>query len=235
MTHRPQMAASDSAEWSWNTERRAAVRYPCQIVVTCRLAAAVQAEPWFAEAHNLSTLGAGLRLAEPVEWGNLLLLELRTPDGLQARTVPARVVHVEQEADGIWLAGVAFIAALGRDELRLYGADAVPSADSDHRRWVRFACDVETVCYTCATVPGERRPARVLDVSAGGVGLLIGCEFPVGTILRFELPGRPGQPGLRRRIRVVRAQEHRTGNWLTGCEFTDELRNEELRAFLGLS
>src|SRR5207245_2637627 len=100
----------------------------------------------------------------------------------------------------------------------------------DPRRWVRFPCNVETACSTCLVAPGETTPARVLNVSPGGVGLLLPCEFDVGTLLNLDVP-RAVAPA-RVRVRVARVVAHGRGNWFLGCEFVDELSAAELRACL---
>jgi hypothetical protein len=87
---------------------------------------------------------------------------------------------------------------------------------------------VETVCHTCETSPGESQPARVLNISPSGIGLLLPCEFREGTLLHFELPGQLGQPPRKILVRVARALEHANGDWFLGCEFVHRLGDREL-------
>src|SRR5262249_17851571 len=101
-----------------------------------------------------------------------------------------------------------------------------PPADTFTIRWVRFPCNVETVCYACDTAPGERRPARIVNVSAGGVGLLPPCDFSPGPLLHLELPSEAARLAL---IRVVRVMQHDAGHWFLGCEFADQLAAEEVK------
>jgi hypothetical protein len=89
---------------------------------------------------------------------------------------------------------------------------------------------VEAVCWSLDTTPGERSPARVLDVSAGGVGLLLPCEFGPGTLLLLSLGG-PEEAGGRVLLRVARSTPTSAG-WLLGCEFADRLSAEELAALV---
>jgi hypothetical protein len=91
---------------------------------------------------------------------------------------------------------------------------------------------VETVCYTCETSPGERRPARVLNISPGGIGLLLPCQFALGTLLHFELPADSNQISRILLVRVARVMEQSPGMWFLGCEFAHRLDEEELRTLL---
>jgi hypothetical protein len=144
----------------------------------------------------------------------------------------ARIVHVEPDPAGDWLAGCAFISELTDDELAQFKAQRLPPVGPDDRRWVRFPCNVETVCSTWETTPGEQVRARVLNVSPGGIGLLLPCQFERGTLLNFELPTVQGQPPKQMLVRVVRAMEHTRGDWFLGCELVQPLTAAELAELL---
>jgi hypothetical protein len=158
----------------------------------------------------------------------LLEVELSKVGRGTLRKILGRVVHVQAYRAGVWLVGCAFTAELTDDELRLFQAERIRPSEIDSRRWVRFPCNVETVCWTSETVPGEQRPARVVNISPGGIGLLLPCEFRQGTLLRFQMPTEATQPGREMLVRVVRAIEHATGYWFHGCEFANRLGDEEL-------
>jgi hypothetical protein len=214
--------------WPFGEERRAAVRWPAALTATCRLASG-RGGPWRARACDISILGISLLLDEALAPGALLEIDL---EGRSRRTVQARVVHARTEEDGGCIIGCAFTRELGDEELRLFQAQRVRPRGPDNRRWTRFPCDVETVCYMAETAPGERRPARVVDISAGGIGLLLPCQFAVGTLLYFELPPVRGQRSNKALVRVVRAVERADGTWFLGCEFARQLSAEELRELL---
>jgi hypothetical protein len=214
-------------------ERRASTRYRAPLCVPCRLVDGAGAT-WQAQVRDLSTLGVGLRLPQEVELGALLEIELQRTNGLLVRPVLARVVHVwEDDVRGSsCIAGCAFISELCTAELHLFHAEAVKPAARDCRRWLRFPCNVETVCYTCETAPGERRPARILNISPGGIGLLLPCQFAHGTLLHFEMPADMEQPARDLLVRVARVLEHAPGMWFLGCEFASQLGDDELRSLL---
>jgi hypothetical protein len=211
-------------------ERRAATRYPARMSVSCRPAG----EPgttWRARVPNISAFGIGLLLDSPVQPSALLELELANAARGVARTVLVRVVHVTAAERG-WLAGCACALELGDAELRLFRAGRVKPVGPDCRRWVRFPCNVETVCYSCDTIPGERTPAQVLNMSPGGIGFLLPCEFAVGTLLHFELPRLPKQPTVQKLVRVVNARKAPKRDWFLGCEFAFQFQEDELRDLL---
>ena len=221
-------------EWSANEDRRAAVRRPTTLWVACREATEEGAGRWRARLQDVSPLGIGLLLARPLEPSTLLRIELENPARGLSRQVLARVVHVQHTPGGPWLVGCAFAKELDDASLRLLRAERVRPTGGDARRWVRFPCNVETVCHTCETAPGERRPARIVNISPGGVGLLLPCEFAAGTILHFELPGAGAEAPRQVLVRVVRALEHgNAGEWFLGCEFADQLSEQELQCLVG--
>jgi hypothetical protein len=233
MSERSLPIDADLEDRSANEERRAAVRRPTTLWVSCRDAGAEGAGRWRARLQDVSPLGVGLLLPRALKPSTLLRVELENSARGLSRQVLARVVHVLQNAGGNWLVGCAFAKELDDVSLRLLRAERVRAAGGDARRWVRFPCNVETVCQTCETAPGERRPARILNVSSGGVGLLLPCEFGEGTLLTFELPPADDQPPRQALVRVIRALEHGSAGWFLGCEFADQLSERELQSLVG--
>jgi hypothetical protein len=157
---------------------------------------------------------------------------LENPARGLTRQVLARAVHVQEWPGRGWLIGCAFAKELDEASLRLLRAERVEPSGGDARRWVRFPCNVETVCQTCETMPGEQRPARILNVSPGGVGLLLPCEFAAGTLLSLEMPAPNGGAPRPALVRVVRALPNGPAGWFLGCEFADRLSEQELEGLL---
>jgi|SRR6516165_5243517 len=221
-----------SARWSSNEERRASLRHRTGLRVPCRLVDDPAGQSWQARVRDLSTLGIGLLLPHEVQLAALLEIELVRAKGTLVRTVLARVIHVEEDGARSWIVGCAFVGELTDAEMSLFHAEAIRPKTKDHRRWVRFPCNVETVCYTCETSPGERRPARVLNISPGGIGLLLPCQFTRGTLLQFELPPDAQNTSRALLVRVVRVMEQTPGMWFLGCEFAHRLEESELQSLL---
>ncbi len=100
----------------------------------------------------------------------------------------------------------------------------------ERREAVRSACEEECCWHLHAEEP---RPARIQDVSACGISLLLTDQLEPGTILNVELRQSDRRP-LRKPARVVHVQPaESTHEWLVGCAFTDQLVHGELEALLG--
>lgn len=227
------LLSPEVADRSTNDERRAGPRHRVDLQIHWNPEPGNPNSRQEGRAHDISTLGIGLVLSQPRDISTFLEIELPETSGHARRLLLSRVVHVE-ELPGQWLIGCAFVSELTAAELALFTAEPAQPTGHDHRRWTRFPCNVETVCYTCETAPGERRSGRILNISAGGVGLFLRCSFTPGTLLYFDLPGNGSVSPRQILIRVVRALEHSKGNWFLGCEFAAQLQEDELFALLNL-
>ena len=101
----------------------------------------------------------------------------------------------------------------------------------ERRASVRYPCPA----CPAASVRTENEvclPARVVDVSSTGIGLLLAEPVAGGTILGLELPGRAQGLPYFLLARVVHLQEQPDGQWLLGCQLTGRLPAEELAALL---
>jgi hypothetical protein len=74
----------------------------------------------------------------------------------------------------------------------------------------------------------HRQPALLLNLSRGGIGLLLAESLPKGTVLQVAIDGWAGQP-LWAFVRHV--TEHANG-WLHGCELSTPLQARELHVLL---
>jgi hypothetical protein len=211
-------------------ERRVSVRFPTSLQAEVHAVRPASPAPWLARVRDISAHGIGLVLPHPVEPGALLTGDVESPSGNLTRTILARVVHVTARARGEWVVGCALVSELSDADLGAFRAERVRPAAPDCRAWVRFPCNVETICYSVDTVPGEQLPARILNISAGGLGLLLPCQFESRTLLNLLLPPQPGEPPRRVLVRVVTAKPYGQGDWFLGCEFADQLSDEELAA-----
>ncbi|HMC66207.1 MAG TPA: response regulator [Gemmataceae bacterium] len=99
------------------TERRAAVRYPCTMESSCQPIARVHtADSWPARVRDISATGIRFALGRRFEPGTLLVFELETPR--LSRLLLAHVIHVKAAADGNWLVGCILTHALSEDDVR---------------------------------------------------------------------------------------------------------------------
>ncbi len=211
--------------------RRLAARLATSVLPTCPPGSAEEAR-----VRDFSPFGVGLLMSRRVEYGTRLLIDLERATNGAVHSVLGRVVHATPLADaegGPWLIGCALVGELDEAGLKAFDAGRVRPAKSDCRAWVRFPCEVETLCHTVEAVPGEHMPARVVNVSAGGVGLLLPCQFESRTLLRLRLPAAPGDEPRAVLVRVRQARPHGGDHWYLGCEFVDRLSDGELAALGG--
>ncbi len=110
------------------------------------------------------------------------------------------------------------------------GADDRPP--HERRASVRYTVQRDSFCQ-----PGTGRAdqfwrfAKMLDLSATGIRLLIGRGFEAGTALVVELSSADASFACTVEARVVHATEA-PGGWLLGCTFATPLRDEDLKALL---
>ena len=78
----------------------------------------------------------------------------------------------------------------------------------------------------------EMQRAWVLDVSLGGVGLLLGRPLQPGTPVVVCITGAEDGKIHELPAEVVHATREVGGEWVVGCRLTQELSREELEALL---
>jgi serine/threonine protein kinase len=111
--------------------------------------------------------------------------------------------------------------------------------DKERRATVRYACTLPSACtinlslHPDVTEWQTQWDARVLDLSVGGIGLLLSRRFEPGTILTVDLIGSDGDSRLAREMRVVRVEPADEGRgWFVGGSLLEELGRDELRRLL---
>jgi hypothetical protein len=188
---------------------------------------------WRAKIHDISQGGVGLALNRRFEPGTLLVIELEKPTQNVTRTVIGRVVHATPSQGNDWLVGCAFSGTLDDDDLRLFRAERTPAEGDDARAWLRYTCEVETTCAMVDDPEEKSWVVKVVNISAGGVGLLAPLPVDAGTRLKIELPATPGEAARPALVRVVKPGQWDGRGWLLGCEFADPLWEEELEELRG--
>jgi hypothetical protein len=104
---------------------------------------------------------------------------------------------------------------------------------SERRAWVRYACDLHTSCRSFGQRGHghESWPARIGDISAGGLCLVLHRRFEPETLLLVELPDGPDST---RSVlaRVQRVDAIGREQWKLGCSLMGELGRDDLRALV---
>jgi hypothetical protein len=105
----------------------------------------------------------------------------------------------------------------------------------ERRAWVRYASDSEVACRSAGALKDAGWPGKVLDISLGGIGLLLRHRFPPGAPLIVELKSSSNHF---QRVISVQVMHSRPviaqGDhcWLVGCAFSQPLTEVELQEFL---
>jgi serine/threonine protein kinase len=98
----------------------------------------------------------------------------------------------------------------------------------DRRKASRFSCDLDGACRPVGASRRTRWKARVTDVSAEGLGLLLSRRFDPGTVLLLELRGARLETVSQLLLRVVRVQKAQR-QWAVGCQLACRLKPAELQ------
>ncbi len=214
------------------TDRRVWVRYPCDVEAACQPANFPGGERLSARVRDISRGGVNLLLSCPVEIGAFLSVELPTASERATSTVLAYVVRVNRDSEGDWSVGCSFASELTDSDLEPFGARRLKSQVEDDRTWVRFPCQARATYQPAKTPEVPAVPAEVLNISAGGVALLVADPVELGTLLNLELHDESGQFRLQMLGCVVRLSGQGGLDWVLGCNLIRELSRRELKALL---
>jgi hypothetical protein len=112
------------------------------------------------------------------------------------------------------------------------GADAVYA---ERRTRVRYLAVVEVSVRRTGEAAGQSCSGRIVNISAGGIGLLLRRRFLGDTLLDVEVPAQAGCVPCLLQVRVIHAtpfKDEGASAWLLGCTFARELTERELRSLL---
>ena len=212
-------------------ERRLWVRYQADLQTQVRLAQADRSERVAVQVRNVSVGGAKLVADRPFQPGQILSLEL-PGDGDELQIVLACVVHVRALGPGQWSLGCAFSRELSGPDLKKFGTHQAPSSPADQRAWVRHDCALQATYQRIGAEDGRDYAAKVLNVSASGIGLLLQDPVTPGSLINLQLRNQQG--ALLRTILacVVHSTRRASQDGVVGCNFIRELSEDELHALL---
>jgi hypothetical protein len=113
-------------------------------------------------------------------------------------------------------------------------ADPVESEPEwiERRASTRYPCNLATSCRLIATLPGEPMPARIRNISVGGISLVLSQPFDSGSMLGLELRSMTRNIARMFQVTILYTIEHPSGDWISGARFVQPLSDEELKAFL---
>ena len=110
------------------------------------------------------------------------------------------------------------------------GREPGPPPGAERRAAPRHASTLVLTCYPAGAGLGERRRARVRNVSRTGIGLAIDRRWDPGTTLVLEMPAEGEGPVRTLQVQVVHNTPQLGGLILVGCTFQAPLSDADLQA-----
>jgi hypothetical protein len=106
------------------------------------------------------------------------------------------------------------------------------TAAADRRVWTRAESSrpIPRRIYRVDTL--EPLDAWIVDLSQGGLALLLPQPLPDGTLLFIELESAPQVQPVKAWANVVRSTRTDDGSWQVGCEFVNRLSEKDLASLL---
>jgi hypothetical protein len=114
----PKQAEQAEKATATQAERRAWVRYPCELDSACQPLAGSRESQWPGKIRNLSRGGVAVTLSRRFEVGTLLAIDVQGQAEAVLGTVLARVVRIAPQDDGSWLLGCTLTKPLNEDDLK---------------------------------------------------------------------------------------------------------------------
>jgi c-di-GMP-binding flagellar brake protein YcgR len=228
---RPGRTATATLE-SGSDERRVWIRYPADLEAAFKPSGLFDSARLSARVRNISLGGINLAGDRPFQPGELLTIELPGANEESPCNVLACVVHCAEEQAGEWSLGCTFSRELTDEDLAHFGARRERPDPSDQRQWKRFPASV-TACYQRVASDDERHyAAKVLDISATGVGLLVDRDIENGTLLSVELHNAAGTAERTMLACIVHVTRQASSEWALGCNFIRSLSEQDLKALV---
>jgi hypothetical protein len=110
----------------------------------------------------------------------------------------------------------------------------VEPSTADSRIHPRKTCSLPASCrpVQARNLRESRAAATIIDISQGGVRILLQRRFEVGTGLSVELPGAAPRQATVVFVKVIHVRDEGNGIWSLGCQFVQELGEDELERLL---
>lgn len=102
---------------------------------------------------------------------------------------------------------------------------------AERRARVRFRCERPKEGRVFIANTFRSMSARILDISASGIGLALPEAVPLGTRLNVELEGPSATP-FEMLAEVVNVMPMAEGGWRCGCDLVWKISDEELQLLL---
>ncbi|MBX9678327.1 MAG: PilZ domain-containing protein [Gemmataceae bacterium] len=209
-------------------DRRLWVRYPADLTTQVRPHEEPHAQQVAARIRDISRGGANLLLDRSFEEGEMISLELPDTNGGTFEVLGC-AVRCSEESAGVFSLGCVFSRELTDDDLMRLGARRVRTAPEDQRTWLRFDCDLQGKFHKVGDPNLKTYVARIINISANGVGLLVEDHIEAGALLNVELLARDGHTVRTILACAVHVADKGAGAYGVGCNFIRELPEADIK------
>jgi hypothetical protein len=103
----------------------------------------------------------------------------------------------------------------------------------ERRVATRYPCNLATSCRLMASFHGGRPSARVRNISATGISLVVSQPIDPGVVLTVELKSAIRSFSRTVQLKVAYCIDHPNGDSILGGAFMQDLAEDELRIFVG--
>lgn len=107
------------------------------------------------------------------------------------------------------------------------------AATKERRKHYRHACTLSISCHPYVNRGDETWVGQLMDISRGGLRVEVTRRFERGTILNILIKDAPPEAPDSLLARVLYVGAKGDGKWTLGCNFSPELDETEIHAYLG--
>lgn len=112
------------------------------------------------------------------------------------------------------------------------GQEYAQPTSVNRRATVRYHCGPATPGRVVVAGKQELIRAWVLDISLGGVALLLPRPLEVGLDIILQMKGTAARSSCRLGASVAHVTQHVNGDWIIGCAFHEPLTRDQLDELL---
>ncbi|MFO0865297.1 MAG: PilZ domain-containing protein [Gemmataceae bacterium] len=208
-------------------DRRLWVRYPADLTTKVR-SQEDHSKVATARIRDISRGGANLLLDRSFNEGEMICVGLPDVEG-GVLEVLGCVVRCGEESPGNFSLGCVFSREMADEDLLRFGARRVRTAPEDNRTWLRFDCDLQGKFHKVGDPNTKTYVARIINLSANGVGLLVDDRIEPGSLLNVELLARDGHTVKSILACAVHVADKGQGAYGVGCNFIRELPEADIK------
>jgi c-di-GMP-binding flagellar brake protein YcgR len=213
-------------------ERRVWVRFPARTGAQVKAAADNGGILIHARVLDVSLGGVKLLVDRGFDAGALISMDLPDSDDATGVSALACVVRAEQQPSGEWVLGCNFLRELDASDLQRFGIAKAKPVPPDQRSWWRFECNVKAAYLETNAARATWHEAKVANISAGGIALLVDRDVPNGAMLTLDLSTSAREQVTTILACVVHINVLPDGARVLGCNFICELSEEHLNTLL---